>query len=366
MFAQSASDTRPVRALVVDDSALMRKLVSEILRSGGIEVVATAFDGEDALQKAARLAPDVITLDVEMPSMNGVEFLVRLMAERPAPVVMLSSLTEAGADITMRCLELGAVDCLQKPSGSISVDIGKMGGEIVARVRAAASARVRPGASSPGRAATRTPTPARVTDVTRIDTNCPIIAIASSTGGPAALSEVVPHLPGSLPAAVVIVQHLPVGFTRSLAMRLDSLSALDAHEAVEGEALRPGSVFIAPAGRHLAFDASGRVALHDDPSLWGVRPAADIMMRSAAERFGSRVIGAILTGMGRDGALGAKAIRQHGGWCVAQSEETCVIYGMPRAAVEGGGADRTAPLSDIAALLTERAERAAASQRAAA
>jgi two-component system chemotaxis response regulator CheB len=350
--AVGASGKR-VRALVVDDSALMRKLVSEILTSGGIEVAGTARDGQEALEKVKSLAPDVLTLDIEMPKMNGVEFLKALMAEKPLPVVMLSSLTEAGAEITMQCLALGAVECLQKPSGSISVDIEKIGAEIVSKVLTASKARIQRW-SAPVPRAVAGPSVRPAGSARAMLGSFPVVVIASSTGGPAALGQVVPLLPPDLHAAVVVVQHLPVGFTRSLSTRLDMLSGLSVREAVEGDHLQPGVALIAPAGRHLAFDSNGKIALNDEPSLWGVRPAADIMMRSASERFGSRVVGAVLTGMGRDGALGAKAVRQHGGWCVAQDEATCVVYGMPRAADEAGGIDQILPLANIAEAITAR------------
>ncbi len=344
---------KAVRALVIDDSALMRKLITEILTRGGIEVCGTARDGEDALIKVRELSPDVLTLDVEMPRMDGVEFLKALMAEKPLPVVMVSSLTEAGADVTVHCLALGAVECLRKPSGAISVDIDKIGAEIVATVRAAATARVHqwPAAPSPRPTAAFAIPQAVSRPRMPVSGDFPIVTVASSTGGPAALGLLMSALPAGLRAAVVIVQHLPVGFTRSLASRLNLLSALEVREAAEGDTLQPGVALVAPAGRHLAFTAAGRASLNDDPTLWGVRPAADIMMRSAAERFGPRVMGVVLTGMGRDGALGAKAIRQNGGLCVAQDEATCVVYGMPREADRAGGIDQTLPLDDIAPLI---------------
>lgn len=352
----NTSLNRPVRALVVDDSALMRKLVSKILVDGGIEVLHAARDGEEALswlRKVGMDGPNVITLDVEMPRMNGVEFLKTVMRERPTPVVMLSSLTEAGADVTMQCLALGAVDCLQKPSGSISVDLEKLEAQIVAKVRAASTARVQCWSPTPIR---RPPVDGQRSPALRSmgARDFPIIVIASSTGGPAALGRVIPLLPSSLGAAIVMVQHLPVGFTRSLATRLDAISGIALREAVEGDRLQPGVALVAPAGKHLAFDEAGRVTLNSDPTLWGVRPAADIMMGAAAKQFGARVLGVVLTGMGRDGALGAKAIRREGGYCIAQDETTCAIYGMPRAAFEAGGIDRALPLDEIAPFLVKR------------
>lgn len=361
----NAMHTKPsTRALVVDDSAFMRKVVSEILRSGGVEVVATARDGVEGLAKARELRPDVITLDVEMPRMSGVEFLRELMRTDPMPVVMLSSVTESGTATAIKCLELGAVDCLHKPSGAISLDIAKIAPEIVATVVGAAKADLRklgrgamPAASSAPASATTQAlmpvAPAGVVTGTKLGAQDAIVLIASSTGGPAALQQVVPKLPGDLQAGVVLVQHLPPGFTRSLASSLDRNSALSVREAAEGDTPRKGVVLVAPAGWHLGFDSRGVIRLNQDPPMWGVRPAADVMMCSAADVFGPRLVGAVLTGMGRDGALGAKAIRSHGGYCVAQDEATCVVWGMPRSAYEMGGADRLAPLDEIAGILTQ-------------
>jgi two-component system chemotaxis response regulator CheB len=378
------TEERAIRVLVVDDSAFMRKMVSAILCHHGMEVVAAARDGQEGLEKAQALRPDVITLDVEMPRMDGVEFLTRLMRENPLPVVMLSSLTEAGAEITLRCLELGAVDCLHKPSGAISLDIEKIGHEIVAKVQAAAKvdgrrlrwlARTSVPASAPppepmrpaatvgtapvrvGAAPTATPElgfpgkPAPKPARPLLGSAEPVVVIASSTGGPAALSQVLPKLRGDLPASVVVVQHLPVGFSRPMAMRFDLSCALTVREAQEGDSLRRGEVLIAPAGKHLAFSSAGRVVLNEDPPLWGVRPAADVTLNSAAERFGKRVIAAVLTGMGRDGALGVKAVRHHGGVCYAQDEATCVVFGMPRMANETGAVERLVPLGEIASVI---------------
>jgi len=353
------NETAPLRVLVVDDSALMRKLVSDILRRNDIEVVGTARDGCDALDKAQNLQPDVITLDVEMPRMDGAAFLGTLMRERPTPVVMVSSLTQAGAEITLRCLELGAFDCVCKPSGSISLDIERSADELVAKVRAAATAGVRRAAlgvrrpSSP-QAAEQAGAPKAA--ARPLSTQDAVVVIASSTGGPAALTRVVPSLPGDLAAAILVVQHLPIGFTRSLANRLDTLSALTVREASEGDQLQRGVALIAPAGKHLALDAQGRVTLNEEPPLWGVRPAADVTLRSAAARFGARVVAVVMTGMGRDGALGAKAVRQAGGVCFAQDEATCVVFGMPRAAQEAGAVNRLLPLDSIATAIAEHCQ----------
>jgi two-component system chemotaxis response regulator CheB len=354
----------PIKALVVDDSAFMRKMVGDILRKNGIDVIGTAFDGLDGLEKARVLRPDVITLDVEMPRLDGVGFLRALMEEIPTPVVVLSSHTESGSDITIRCLELGAFEALRKPSGAISLDIERIAADIVEKVRAAAMAGRRAplaGISAPHlhedfRPARNTQRmPSATSSRTRRNTcrseEGAVVVIASSTGGPAALQNIVPYLPGDLAASLVIVQHMPVGFTKALANSLNCVSALHVREAEPGDALCCGAGLVAPGGTHLSFNERGRVMLTSEPPLWGVRPAADVTLRSAAERFGARVISVILTGMGRDGALGAKAVRLRGGVCLAQNEETCVVYGMPCAAYEAGAVNRLLPLNKIASAI---------------
>ncbi len=404
----AAGASGPVRVLVVDDSAFMRKMLTQIVATGpGIEVVGTARDGEDALEKLDTLRPDVITLDVEMPHMDGITFLERLMQKRPLPVVMISSLTAEGAEVTLACLQRGAVDFVLKPSGSISLNIATVGEEIVAKVRSAARARVQPpsalslsrslrpvslpgsaahpqptpGASQarhdklPGKSAPLSATPLRGSEASataahtpvhsagavsgnggpeRMDRDTIVVAIASSTGGPAALQEVLPRLPADLNAAYLVVQHLPPSFTRSLATRLDHASGLTVREAEAGDVPQRGLVLIAPGGHHLELDAKGRIALNDDPPLWGVRPAADVMMRAVAAHYGKHALGVVLTGMGCDGALGVKAIHAAGGLCLAQDEATCVVYGMPRAAAETGALAQVVPLTDMAAAIARQ------------
>ena len=361
------------KVLVVDDSAFMRKMVGDILRQADLDVIATAYDGLDALDKVRKLHPDVITLDIEMPRMDGVSFLRELMRTDPTPVVVLSSLTAEGADATLQCLELGAFDCLRKPSGAISLDIESISKEIVKNVKEAIRSHV--GVQRTARQATVThdfPKSAQ-RDISTgnrfsasrgvgksahpVNTNySTVVLIASSTGGPAALQKVIPLLPANLGAPVMLVQHLPVGFTASLAQRLDAVSNLVVREAKEGDQLSPNVVLVAPAGRHLTFDERRRVVLNSDPPLWGVRPAADVMFLSAAERFGTGLVAVVMTGMGKDGSLGAKMIRRQGGVCIAQDEASCVIYGMPKAALEAGGVDKLVPLDSIASEIVTAVE----------
>lgn len=349
-------DRRRIRVLVVDDSAFMRRILTELLSAEpDIEVAGTARDGQDGVEKALALAPDVITLDVEMPRLDGYGALQAIMQRRPTPVVMVSSHTREGAEATIRALALGAVDVLAKPSGPISLDMATVREDLVRKVRAAAGARVRyrrslaewtpparsprppgppgPAAGSPGRAARA-------------------VAIACSTGGPGALHQVVPRLPADLPAAVLVVQHMPPGFTRSLAQRLDDLSPIAVKEAEDGDPVRPGQVLVAPGGKHMVVGADGKVRLTEDPPVHGVRPAADPLLESLPPVFGSRVLAVVLTGMGYDGARGVRAVKRAGGRCVAEDASTCVVYGMPRVVIEMGLADEVVPIHEVAGAIT--------------
>ena len=340
----------PLRVLVVDDSAFMRKMVTEILgRDAALHVVGTARDGADALDKFDALLPDVVTLDVEMPVLDGFGTLTEIMRRRPTPVLMLSSQTQAGADATLRCLELGAVDFIGKPSGSVSLDIEKIAGELISKVKAAANARVvvfrlgnAVGAGSP-RPSEKTPA-----EKMPGEKSSAVLVIGASTGGPRALQTLVPALPPDLNIPMVIVQHMPPGFTASLARRLDQTSPFDVREAAEGDRLQPGQILVAPGGSHLQFDAGGKAHLTSDPPVHGVRPAIDVTLSSLAPLYGPRLMAALLTGMGRDGARGLKLVSDLGGRTLAEDETTCVVYGMPKAAVELGAVDCLLPLHEIA------------------
>ena len=350
----SSSALRTV--LVVDDSAFMRKLVVDLIDgSGEFRVVGTARHGADALKKVHALAPDLITMDVEMPELDGLGALERIMRESPRPVVMLSGAATGGAnDPVLRALELGAVEFVRKPSGPISLDLAAAREPLLAALRAAAEVNLRSVSALADRAASG---PQGRAAPSEAHAGC-AVAIASSTGGPRALAEVIPALPRGLDAAVLVVQHMPAGFTKSLAERLDSQSRLAVSEAVDGEPLRRGRVYIAPGGRHLriASGASGPViALDDAPPVWGVRPAADLLFRSVAERFGAAAIGVVLTGMGRDGAEGLRAIRDAGGAGIAQDRATSIIFGMPQMAAAAGGAGQVLALAAIAPAIADLA-----------
>jgi two-component system chemotaxis response regulator CheB len=338
------------RVLVVDDSAFMRHCISRALSAQpDLEVVGTATDGIEALELVRRLRPDVVTLDVEMPRLDGLRTLEILMRDTPLPVVMLSSLTEAGAPATIRALELGAVDFVTKPAPP-AVGVRQVEPQLVAAVRAAAQARV------PGRVPTLTPAGREQAGVRAGRAHAranQAVAIGCSTGGPRALLEVIPRLPPDLPATVLVVQHMPAGFTHSLAERLDHVSTLPVKEAQHGDLAIPGLVLLAPGGRHMELDPAGRVRLTDGPPVHGVRPSVDVLLSSLPPLFGERCVAVILTGMGCDGAAGAARVRAAGGWVLVEDPATATVYGMPRAVAERGLAHRQAPLPAIADAIQE-------------
>ena len=328
----------------------MRRLVSQLVESSGeFRVVGTARNGHQALEQIHELEPDIVTLDIDMPELDGIQTLGYIMSETPRPVVMLSAATlHGGYDVTLRALELGAVDFVRKPSGAISLDLERVADRLLLALRAAREVNLAGVRMLVARAGT--PLEARTAPGAA---PLIVVGVAASTGGPRALAEVVPGFPADLAAAVLVVQHMPAGFTRSLAHRLDVASRLRVSEAAEGTPIRAGCVYLAPGGRHMTV-AGGpgdpRVALSSEnaPTLWGVRPAADPLFHSLARAYGASVVGVVLTGMGRDGADGLRAIRAAGGRAVVQDRETSTIFGMPHAAVQVAGADRVAPLDRVA------------------
>lgn len=332
-----------IRTLVVDDSKFMRTLLTDMLVSDpDIDVIATAKDGEDAIAKTRLHQPDVITLDIEMPHIDGLEALKAIMKENPTPVVMVSALTQEGADATLEALHHGAVDCVPKPSGSLSLDMDKVRDILISKIKAASL-------TNPRRHFT--PSFRKVTTSFRRVKGRHIIAIGTSTGGPRALSELLPQLPGDIPAGILIVQHMPPWFTKSLAERLDKSCAIHVKEAEAGDKIENGQALIAPGDYHMVVKRAGDgervVDLNQDPPVHAVRPAADILLQSVAVNYGSQTLGVILTGMGSDGASGMKAIKEHGGKTIVSDEETSLIFGMPKAAIDLGCADRIAPLPAI-------------------
>ncbi len=395
-----------IRVLIADDSAFMRKVLSDLFeKQSDFEVVGTAVNGREAVSKVKELKPNLVTLDVNMPVMDGLEALEIIMKENPLPVVMISSLTQRGAASTIRALELGAVDFISKAGGAIS-KIDTIEPEILEKCRTAAKVNIRkiditPGGGSAVRNAG--PTPVRRIELpvrkksssetasppvlagrhesvygkprqnpllkpranpilTRAEKNRSsasggsgsgagkLVAIGTSTGGPQALQKVITRLPGNLPCGVVIVQHMPPGFTKSLAERLDTISEISVKEAEHDEVIRPGQVYIAPGNYHMRVKSEGavrKIALSQEPPVGNHRPAVNVLFDSVAP-IQKELVSVIMTGMGCDGCEGMKKIKQQGGYSIAQDEETCVVYGMPKAVVDAGLADEVRPLQDIA------------------
>lgn len=340
---------RPLRVLVVDDSAYIRKVVKEMLgRDGSIEVVGTARDGEDALELVERLQPDVVTCDLIMPGVGGVEFIRRQMAARPVPIVIVSIAAESSERV-LSGLDAGAIDFVQKPTALATEKVFDLGDELIAKIIAAAEAPL-------GRV--REPMAVEPLPQMAFNGRYDVVVIGVSTGGPQGLRSVIPRLPADFPVPLVIVLHMPIGYTEAYAKRLDEASALTVVEARDGELLRPGLVLVAPAGRHLTLQRNGEgetsVRLDVRPLDTPHRPSVDVLFQSAADVFGDRVLGVVMTGMGSDGRDGAAWIKARGGAVLTEAEETCVVYGMPRSVVEAGLSDEAVPLDRIPAAIMER------------
>ncbi|MEE9284093.1 MAG: chemotaxis response regulator protein-glutamate methylesterase [Dehalococcoidia bacterium] len=337
---------RPVRLLIVDDSQFVQASLKRKLGSTPeIEIVGTAGDGIEAIDRVHELRPDVVTLDVEMPRMDGLAALEHIMRTRPTPVVMLSSLTGEGADATLRALELGAIDFFLKPSQASPTGLDREATDLRAKILGAA--RANPARLGPVRRTAAATARVRRSPGTHGAGMSNVLVVGSSTGGPRALMELLPALPGDLPAGVLIVQHMPPGFTRSMAERLDALSALHIKEASPGDVVRAGQGLIAAGGYHLVVDRRGRIDLTLDDPEHGVRPAVDVTMEAVARVYGDRSLGVVLTGMGSDGTRGAALIRAAGGRVAAEDESTCAVYGMPRSVIEAGHGDVVAPLQEM-------------------
>lgn len=396
-----------IRVLIADDSAFMRKVLSDLFqKQPDFEVAGTAADGKETISKVKSLKPDLVTLDVNMPVMDGINALAVIMRECPTPVVMISSLTQKGTDATIKALSLGAVDFISKVGGSIS-KIDSIEAEILGKCRDAAKAKVRgiggasmrrdpassqgpplmrridlpqrsglkmspqqePPPQAAGPAKRQNPLLQRRAKATvkteglnkpvsaSFGTSCAkkLVVIGTSTGGPQALQRVVTKLPGNLPCGVVVVQHMPAGFTKSLADRLDSISAISVKEAEHDEVVQPGHVYIAPGNYHLRIVPNGssrKILLSQEPPVGNHRPAVNVMYDSVAQ-FGRDLVAVIMTGMGCDGCEGMKKIKSNGGYSIAQNEETSVVYGMPKAVVDAGLADEVQPLESIAKAIVE-------------
>ena len=340
--------TGKTKVLVVDDSAFMRKVISDILKSDeNILVMDTAKNGVEAIEKVKALKPDVVTLDVEMPEMDGLTCLKELMKQQYIPVIMLSSLTQEGADATIRALEYGAIDFITKPTNIFNIAGDEKKRELIEKVKIAKnSTKIKKYISindiqvKPKR------------DIVKSSNIKYFVAIGTSTGGPKALQDVIPLIPGDVPAAFLVVQHMPPGFTKSLAERLNSMSEVTVKEAEDGETVQAGYVYIAPGDYHMLVEKSGqnnlKIKLTQDPPVGGHRPAVNPMMESLSKTNYSNLIGVIMTGMGGDGSEGIKKLKNvNKGFIIAQDEKSCVVYGMPKVAVQTGSVDAVVPLKDI-------------------
>lgn len=371
-----------IKVLVVDDSAFMRKAITDILSSSpDIEVIGKAKNGQEAFEKTINLKPDVITMDIEMPVLDGLQTLGYIMSECPTPVIMLSGAESKHADVTMTAFQYGAVDFILKPSGNISLDMDKIKDEIVKKVKAASKVEIHKlgfiqehdkidnaGISrrEGDKVTAKKPKAAAREETRKVDlietiehpkksNNNKIVIIGTSTGGPRALQQVIPLLPSNLNAPVLVVQHMPAGFTKSLAERLDSQSMIKVREAQDGDIVKPGIVLIAPGDYHMTVrqeEINGKtkevIAIIKSEKVQGVRPSVDVLLNSVAQIYGDNSIGVILTGMGSDGTDGIRRLKLAGGRVIAEDESTCVVYGMPRSIVEQHLADYVLPIDKIA------------------
>ena len=337
--------TDPIKVVVVDDSALIRRLLSSLLEQDPlIKVVGAAADPYQARTMIKELNPDVLTLDIEMPKMDGLAFLEKIMTLRPMPVVMVSSLTRAGAEVTLHALELGAVDFFGKPSIDLERGMEEKARQLIAKVKAASKAKVTP--RSHGEKGKHPGT----LNGYKFSTTEKIIAIGSSTGGVEALREVIPRLPANCPG-ILITQHMPANFTGTFAQRMNGISNVTVSEAKNQERILPGHVYIAPGSHHLKVKKSGAnyvCQLTDEAPVTGHKPSVDVLFNSVADVVGSNAIGVILTGMGKDGARGLKQMRDAGAATIGQDEQSCVVYGMPKAAFEMGGVEEQMDIRKIA------------------
>ena len=340
---------RTITVLVVDDSAFMRNALSRMINSDPeLKVAGTATDGADALVKIPELDPDVVTLDVEMPGLDGLETLRRLMARAPRPVIMVSSSTLEEAEVTFRALGAGAFDYVPKHLSSTTLDVNHIRHDLIAKIKAAAQS------TTSRRDFSRTIKPPYKADAAEPESSADavsVVAIGSSTGGPKALQQILPLLPADFPVPIVIVQHMPAGYLVPFAHRLDTLCAVSVKQAIEGEKLEPGTIYMAPAGIHMKIHVSpgspASVCLTRHPDNCLHIPSIDVLMESVAVGFGKAAMGIILSGMGSDGLLGMTAIYRHGGTTIGQNEDTCTVYGMPRACAEAGVLKRILPLTHI-------------------
>lgn len=360
-----------IRVLIADDSAFMRKVLHSILLAEpGFEVAGEARDGREAVSQSESLKPDVITMDINMPHLDGLQATEQIMSTNPRPIVVVSSESKEGAEITLKALQLGAIDFVAKPNSGVDLDMSSVRDELVRKLRVAAKVRVvrtasrtkvahEVASSGPRTEPGVTPVPkaesARgAAQPAKSNGKFPLVVIAASTGGPATLMKFLPAFPREFPGALLIVQHMPGTFTSQFSQQLSEACAIRVKEAEAGDILAPGTAYICPGSHHMRVSATGRVTLDDGPRILGYRPCADVTLESTAEYAGPLSIGVVMTGMGNDGVRGAQAMKSAGGYIIAQDEATSVIFGMNAEAIRNGVVDRVLPIEDIFAAIEKR------------
>ena len=364
---------KKTRVLIVDDSAFMRKVLTTIVASDPqLEVCGEARDGHDAVTQTEALKPDVVSMDINMPHMDGLQATEIIMSSNPRPILVVSSESQDGAAVTLKALQLGAIDFVAKPSGGVDLDLSAVRDEICRKLKIAAKVRVvrnatRSKVSEAARGSTRETLPASFGQTAQNGAlpagqaakrggsgKIPVVVLASSTGGPATLMKFVPYFPKDFPGAVILVQHMPGNFTEQFSKQLSEVARVKVKEAESGDILAPGQLYICPGSHHLRISKTGRISLDDGPRIGGYRPCADVTLENAAEYAGPLAIGVILTGMGNDGAKGVQAVRVGGGHTIAQDESTAVIFGMPQEAITTGAIDQVLPIEAIYRAIEKR------------
>jgi two-component system chemotaxis response regulator CheB len=345
-----AAAEKRTRVLIVDDSAFMRKVLEEIIRTDPkLEVVGQAKDGREAITMAQTLQPDVMTMDINMPRMDGLEATQHIMTQNPRPILIVSSESRQGAASTLRALELGAIDFVTKPSSGIDLDMKNVRDELLGKLKMAAKVRVvRTAALHDHSAGVESRSQTQPTkEIGNSEVRLPLVVIAASTGGPATLMRLIPRFPKDFPAAVVLVQHMPATFTSQLSLQLTEVSSIRVKEAEQNEALQTGTFYVCPGSHHLRISMTGRIKLDDGPRISGYRPCADVAFESAAAYGGANVVGVVLTGMGNDGAKGVQAVKAGRGCVLAQDEATSVIFGMPAEAIRTGAVNQVVGIDEM-------------------
>lgn len=354
-----ATAEKRTRVLIVDDSAFMRKVLEEMIRTDPrLEVVGQAKDGREAIAMAQTLQPDVLTMDINMPRMDGLEATQHIMTQNPRPILIVSSESREGAASTLRALDLGAIDFVTKPSSAIDLDMKTVRDELLNKLRMAAKVRVVRTAGkheSSGAVDAKSPA-APMRDLGATEAQHPLVMIAASTGGPATLMRLMPKFPKDFPAPVVLVQHMPATFTSQLSVQLTEVAKIRVKEAEANEALQPGTFYVCPGSHHLRISLTGRIKLDDGPRISGYRPCADVAFESAAAYAGANVIAVVLTGMGNDGAKGVQCVKAARGTVLAQDEATSVIFGMPQEAIRTGVVDQVVGIDEMYAAIEKNLE----------